>query len=132
MYPNQQVAVLLYSGDFARKRRDDAKRFMVAYLKAACYFNGALADGQFAGPNAEDLIRIMIEHTRVKDPALYRKMVPNGIDPDGRLNLASMRKDLEFYRKQGYIEKPMELESAVDLTFVEAALEILGPATTQR
>lgn len=132
IYPNQQVAVLLFSGDFARKRRDVAQRFMVAYVKAARYFNGALANGRFAGPNAEDLIRIMIEHTRVKDPALYRKMVPNGIDPDGRLNLDSMRKDLEFYRKQGYLEKPVDLEMAVDTTFVESALEILGPAAAQR
>lgn len=132
MYPNQQVAVLLYSGEFARKRRDVAQRFMVAYVKAARYFNGALANGRFAGPNAEALIRIMIENTRVKDPALYQKMVPNGIDPDGRLNLDSMRKDLEFYGKQGYLEKPVQLDSAVDLSFVESALKVLGPAGTQR
>ena len=47
VYPDQQVAVLLYGGDFIRKRRDAAQRFMIAYVKAARYFNAALKDGRF-------------------------------------------------------------------------------------
>ncbi len=127
LYPNQQVAVLLYGGDFIKKRRDVAERFMIAYIKAARYYNDALKGGGLNGRTADDVIRIMIAHTNVKDSNLYKKMVPNGIDPDGRLNLESMRKDLGFYLAQGYIEKPVELSSVVDNSFVERAVNNLGP-----
>jgi NitT/TauT family transport system substrate-binding protein len=127
VYPNQQVAVLLYGGDFIRKRRDVAERFMIAYVKAARYFNAALKDGRFAGPAATDVIDIMVQNTGLKDAALYRKMVPNGINPDGRVNLDSLRKDLAFYQAQGYLEKPVAAESAVDMSFVDHALKTLGP-----
>src|SRR4051794_16238960 len=49
--PKHQIAVLLYSEDFALRRPEVAKRFMRAYLKAVRFYNGALAGGRFAGPN---------------------------------------------------------------------------------
>ena len=126
IYPNQQVAVLMYNGDFARKRADVAQRFMVSYVKAARYYNQALKDGRFAGPTAPDVIKILTENTRFKNPDLYQTMVPNGIDPNGRLNIASLGKDLAFYRLQGYIEKPVEVEDVVDNAFVDTAVKTLG------
>jgi NitT/TauT family transport system substrate-binding protein len=126
IYPNQQVAVLLYNGDFAKKHHDVAQRFMNAYVEAVRYFNQALKDGKFAGPAADDVIKIMIENTRVKDAKLYREMVPNGVDVNGRLNIESMKKDLAFYRSQGYIEKPIEVEAVVDESFVKEAVKTLG------
>ncbi len=84
VYPHQQVAVLLYGGDFIKKRPEAARKFMLAYVKAARFYNDALADGHFAGKAAPELIDILIRDTNVKDRALYGKMVPNGIDPDGR------------------------------------------------
>ena len=116
-YPHQQVAVLLYGGDFIKKRPDVAKRFMVAYIKAARYYNDALKGGHFAGPNAKELIDILIADTNVKDPALYAKMIPNGINPDGRVDLASLKRDSRFYVAQGYLEgkaKEAGAESVVD------------------
>lgn len=130
IYPDQQVAVLLYNGDFAKKRKDVAQRFMNAYVEAVRYYNQALKDGRFAGPAAEDVIKIMIENTRVKDAKLYKEMVPNGVDLDGRLNLESMKKDLAFYRSQGYIEKPIELDAVVDESFVKEAVKLLGSKKT--
>lgn len=129
-YPNQQVAVLLYGGDFIKKRPDVAKRFMVAYIKAARFYNEALKGGHFAGPNAKELIDILIADTNVKDPALYAKMIPNAINPDGKINLDSLKRDWNFYVAQGYLEgkaKEAGAESVVDDSFVDAALKTLGP-----
>jgi NitT/TauT family transport system substrate-binding protein len=53
-------------------------------------------------------------------------MVPNGVDVNGRLNIESMKKDLAFYRSQGYIEKPIEVEAVVDESFVKEAVKMLG------
>src|SRR6516225_8189168 len=38
--PNHQIAVLLYSEEFALKRRADAIRFMRAYIHAVRFYNG--------------------------------------------------------------------------------------------
>jgi NitT/TauT family transport system substrate-binding protein len=35
IYRNHQLAVVLYSGQFAKSRPDAARRFMRAYLRAA-------------------------------------------------------------------------------------------------
>jgi NitT/TauT family transport system substrate-binding protein len=126
-YPNQQAAVLLYGGEFIEKRRDVAQRFMIAYVQAARFYNGALKDGAFHGKNADAVIKILIEKTGVKDPELYREMVPNGINIDGKLNVESMKKDYEFYVDQGLIEKPVNVNDVVDTSFVEEADKILGP-----
>src|SRR5438477_1898383 len=44
IYPNHQLAVVLYSGEFAA-RTDVARRFMRAYLKGVRDYNDALKDG---------------------------------------------------------------------------------------
>jgi NitT/TauT family transport system substrate-binding protein len=127
VYPHQQVAVLLYGGDFIKKRPEAARKFMLAYVKAARFYNDALGGGHFAGKTAPELIDILIRDTNVKDRALYEKMVPNGIDPDGRPAIDSLRKDLLFYKAQKYLENGIELESVLDLSFVEKAVQQLGP-----
>jgi NitT/TauT family transport system substrate-binding protein len=125
-YPNQQAAVLLYSGDFIQKRHDVASRFMIAYVQAARFYNGALKDGGFHGKNAGEVIQILTRNTKIDDPALYRQMVPNGVSSDARLNLESLEKDYKFYAEQNYIEKPVEISNVVDTTFVENANKVLG------
>jgi NitT/TauT family transport system substrate-binding protein len=67
IYPNQQAGVLLYSGDFIKKRAAVAERFMVAYIKAARFYNSGLKDGHLAGANAEEIITILVENTSLKD-----------------------------------------------------------------
>jgi NitT/TauT family transport system substrate-binding protein len=126
IYPNQQVAVLLFGGQFVKTRRELGRRFMIAYIKAARYYNDALKDGHLAGRTSADVVKIMIAKTRIKDAALYAKMVPNGLNPDGHLNVDGLRRDLEFFAEQGYIDKPVALESAIDGSFAQEAVKILG------
>ena len=42
---------------------------MRAYIKAVREYNDALKDGRIAGPNAEEVIAILTEHTFIKDAA---------------------------------------------------------------
>lgn len=126
-YPNQQIAVLLYGGDFISKMPQIAKKFMVAYLKGARFYNDALKDGKFAGPNSAEVIAILAHDSNVKDVALYKKMTPNGIHPDGKLNEASLHKDLQFYKENGYLEGAVTVEQVVDSSFVALAVKELGP-----
>lgn len=126
-YPDQQVAVLLYGGDFIAKRPAVAERFMIAYLKAARVYNDATAGGKFAGKGADQVIQTIMRSTGLKDPALFQKMVPNGIDPDGQVNVKSMADDLKFFSDNGYLERPGRVEDVVDTSFAEKAVQKLGP-----
>ncbi len=127
-YPRQSIAVVLYGGDFIAKRPEVAQRFMVAYLQGVRFYNGAIKDGKFAGPHADEVIDILVKETRYKDPALYRKVVPNGCDPNGRVDRPSLETDLAFYRQEKFLETDkIGVADVVDDSYVEAALKTVGP-----
>lgn len=125
-YPNQQIATVLYSTQFANKK-EVAVRWMVGYLKAVRLYNDALKDGHYAGPAAAEVISILSKRTAVKNPEIYKAITPNGCNPNGGLNMASLKRDLQMFKDAGYVKGNMVVEQAVDTSSVEAALKILGP-----
>lgn len=125
-YPNQEIAVVIYSGDFIKNRHDVAQAFMRAYLRGARYYYGALKDGHLAGPNAPDVIAILASATNLKDPALYRAITPSFVNPTGRINLESLRNDLQYFRESGLIEGNVRVKDIVDESFIDAAAKNPG------
>ena len=132
IYPDHQLSEVLYAGTFIKAQPDAARRFMRAYLRAVRDYNDALKDGRIAGPNAEEVIAILTKRTAVKDPAVYRAITPQGTNPDGHVNMASLKKDLDYYKEQKEIKGKVEVEQLVDMSFVEAALKDLGPYKPKR
>jgi NitT/TauT family transport system substrate-binding protein len=127
-YPDQQTAVTFFSDRFIRHRRDLAERFMRAYLRGARIYNDALKDGRLAGPKADEVISILTKYTLIKDAGMFRRMVPSWVNPNGEVNLASLRKDLDFFRELGLIEKKdISVDGVVDGSFAKAAVTQLGP-----
>lgn len=126
-YPNQQLAVVLYSGSFALERPEAAHRFMRAYLRGVRDYNDALKDGRIAGANATEIISILTEYTQIKDPNVYRVITPNACSPNGMVNEVSLNNDLQFFKNEGLIQGKVSVGQVVDHSFVEAALKDLGP-----
>ena len=89
-YPGQQTAVMFFSDQFIRKRAL-ADRFMRAYIRGVRGYQDALKDGRIAGPNADEVIALT---TPIKDAGMFRRMVPSWVDPNGEVNIASLRNDL--------------------------------------
>ena len=127
IYPNHQLAVVLYSGAFIKANPDAAKRFMRAYLRAVRDYNDGLKDGKIAGPNANEVLAILTEYTNIKDPAIYRSISPQGTNPDGKVHEPSLKNDLQFFKDEGQVTGKVTLEQVLDTSFVEAALKELGP-----
>jgi NitT/TauT family transport system substrate-binding protein len=125
--PNHQIAVLLYAEEFALKRSAAARQFMRAYIRAVRFYNGALANGRLNGQNADEVIAILAEATPIKSREIYKSITPTGMNPDGRVNKASLAYDLAFYTEQGLVKGAINLDDAIDGSFVEAALKELGP-----
>lgn len=127
LIPRHQIAVQFYSEDFALKRPEVARKFMRAYLKAVRFYNGALAHGRFAGPNADEVIGILTNATPIKNPAVFKAITPSGCNPDGQVDVPSLKKDLDFYRELGLIEGNVSVEQVLDPSFVNAVVKELGP-----
>ena len=124
--PRHAIAQLLYSEKMAANA-DLGKRFMKAYLRSIRYYFEAFRDGKLAGPNAGEIISILTDSTPVKDPEVYRTITPNGVDPDGRVDIPTLKEDQEIYRRLGWMESQTTVEQVVDMSFVEAALREIGP-----
>ncbi len=122
--PRHAIAQILYSENLA-DNHDLATRFMRAYLRSVRYYYAALKDGKLAGPNADEVIDVLMEFTPIKDPQLYRTITPNGVDPDGRIDIASLREDQDVYRERGWLQADVKVEDIVDPSFVETALKTL-------
>jgi NitT/TauT family transport system substrate-binding protein len=127
LLPGHEIATLLYSQDFATRNADAAKRFLKAYLRAIRFYNGVLKDSRLAGPNADEVIDILTASTPIKDAAIFRAIIPAGCDPDGKVNLASLKHDFDFYKQNDLIKGDVSVDQVVDYTFVEDALRQLGP-----
>ena len=131
-YPNAQTATIMYSSDFLDKRKPVAARFMKAYLRAARDFNDALVGGKLTGPGGEELIAILAKHTVIKNPGVLRAMTMHGVNPDGTLNVDSLKKDLAFFKQTGDVTDKVEVEQVLDLTVAAEAAKELGPYTPKR
>lgn len=127
LIPGHQIANLLYSEDFATKHREAAIRFMKAYLRGVRFYNGALKDGHLAGPNADKVIQILLHSTRISDPAIYRELIPNGCDPNGFINVKTLKLDFDDFRDSGLIKGDVTVDQVVDHSFLDAALKEIGP-----
>jgi NitT/TauT family transport system substrate-binding protein len=127
LYPGQQVAALLYGDALLTTRRAVGQRFMNAYVKAARVYNDATRGGRFDGPGADQVIDLIMKTTGLTDRAMFKTMVPNGISPNGEVNMASLADDLRFFQAQGQIEKPVSAADVVDMSFAENAVKALGP-----
>ena len=127
IYPNHQLAVVLYSGNFIKNNPDAAKRFMRAYLRAVRDYNDSLKDGKIAGPNAAEVISILTEYTNVKDPAVYRVISVQGCSPDGTVDVPSLKNDQAFFKSEGLVKGEVTVDQALDTSFAVAAAKELGP-----
>ena len=119
--PGSQTLALFYNTRFARERRADAERFMVAYLKG-------IRDLYGEGWRSDENTAIITKYTRVAVPVLKKAVTPY-VDPDGRLELASLREQQLFYMRRGtlaYKELINEAEM-IDDSFRERAVLTLGP-----
>jgi NitT/TauT family transport system substrate-binding protein len=122
MYLNQQVAVLLYGAEFSR-HTDVAQRFMKAYLRGVRDYDDAFLKNK----DRAAIVDILSKNTNVKKPELYATMVMPGLDPDGAVNAAGMKSDMEWFLSKGFLKEPVDVSKVVDTSFAESAVKQLGP-----
>lgn len=123
IYPNQQSAAIFYSPVFIEKHPEQAQGFMTAYVKGLRDYNNAFEKNQ----GKDEIIKILVKHTKMKDEKVYRKVVPVGLNPDGMVNVLSLKLDASWYYEHGYVKTLPDIDTIVDLSYARKAVQILGP-----
>lgn len=119
--PDAQTALLLY-GTSMTEKREIADRFMVAYIKSLRDYNDAF----FKNKNKQEIIDLLAKYSVVKQPALYEKMYPAGLNPDGYVRMKGIAMDLEWYKERNLLQKDIQYTEVVDNSYVDFALNHLG------
>ncbi len=127
-YPSAEVSLLLYGDKFIKERPQVATKFMKGFLRGARDLKDAIADGRWkSGPVADDVIRIFAKGVNMPE-ATIRAMTPQFADPDGDINMESLRIDLAYFKQSGDVtSKTITADMITDLTFAKAAAKELGP-----
>lgn len=118
--PNAQTALLVF-GTSLTKRSDVANRFMTAYIKSVRDYNDAF----FKNINKQDIVNLLCKYSVIKDPVLYDKMFPTGLNPDGYVRMKGIEMDLAWYKEHQLI-KDISINDAIDNSYVDFALQVLG------
>lgn len=117
VHPHQQSAALLYSQDFIEKHPVEAKKFMVAYVKAIRDYNQAFVHNVGKVKLIADLKKVL----KIEDDKIWNQMKPVGLSDDGKINPESLDEDLKWYLEKKYVTKPLAVKDIVDNQFVEFA-----------
>lgn len=132
IYPNDVLGVIIYSGAFTKARPETAVGFMKAFLRACRLFDSAFEDGKMLpGVAGDKVVASYKTFTELKDDNLIRAMIPHGCDPDGKLNIAGMKKDYAFFKERGLIQGDIDIEQLIDTSFADRAVrELLAVSKT--
>ncbi len=127
IFPDFQTAVIFYGPKFTHDQPENAKKFMVALVKAIRFYDDALKGGHIAGPNADAVIKILVKYSFIKDPAVHRAIVSQAVDPDGDINLPSLQMAWQYFKDTKEIDGKVTLKDVIDLSYVHEAAKALGP-----
>jgi NitT/TauT family transport system substrate-binding protein len=121
--PNHQTTVILYSPAVVEKNADSARNWMVGYLRGV---RDVVSGYGRSNVLPDDLIDIMLKHSAIKDAAQLRSQKLPGMNPDGYVNKDSLKLDLDYFVKAGFVKSPPDLEKVVNPAFVDFAISKLG------
>lgn len=119
--PHAQTALLVFGTSITTKP-EVANRFMIAYVKSLRDYNDAF----FKNINRAEIIDILCKYSVIKDPVLYEKMLPTGLNPDGYVRMQGIAMDIDWYKKNNLIKPEIRIENVVDNKYVDYAIKILG------
>ena len=122
--PDFQTAAIFYNTQWAREHPEEARGWMVAYVKALRYYNAALRNREIR----DDVITIMIGRTPIKDRAVWDRMIWPGLSPDGAVNVRTILDYQRWLLNERLIGAFVTPARFVDLSYVEHAASVLGAA----
>ena len=66
-------------------------------------------------------------YSLVSDPAVHRSLAAVNIDPDGRVNIDSLRDDVDIFAGEGLLQGKVDMSKVVDTSIAESVAREMGP-----
>lgn len=123
LLPGFQVGLIFYNTEWAHRYPEDARRWMLAYVKGLRYYNDALRTHH----GRVDLIGIITAHASIKDRAVWDRMVWSGLDPDGIFGTGGLLDYERWLLNEHHISQFVLPNRLADLSYVQYATKALGP-----
>lgn len=122
LYPEQQLSVLAYAEPFARERAVVARRFLVAYLQGVRDYVSAVAHGV----DCPAVLALLARNAAQPDRAMWDQLAWPHVNPNGHLQVTNALADQNWYLARGTLRQAADLRAAVDPSFLEYALSVVG------
>ena len=122
-YDDYQVTTAFTSAKNAAERPELVKKFVAAYARGAADFNAAMVDKTKGDAAIEEMTRLIHKYVYTSRP--FEKAAPsikNGamrLQPDLKLNLTNVKKQLAWFQSEGLVGKDISIDTLVDTQFVE-------------
>jgi NitT/TauT family transport system substrate-binding protein len=123
-----QLGAVFTSPKTIAERRPVVEKFIAGYQRGAAAYNEAFGkreNGKIVpGPGYDELLAILA--TAVKQsPQLVASGLPY-IDPQGRLDVGDIYKQVQLWQAQGQVARDADPKTFVDLTFVKGHFNVPG------
>ena len=122
------IAVIMVNTDWAKQSKDLLNNYFHAWLRGARDYCQA-----FHG-NAQlraDVIDALVKSGTERRPVLLQKYPWPARSPNGQINIASMLDIQNWYLKSKMINAKFPAERLMDMSYVEHAIQRLGPFTVE-
>lgn len=116
VYPGQQSAGIFFSEDFMVKRSRAAIGFLAAYLKAVRLYNQSFKDLTVQSV----VVKSLGKHLKIS-PENWSQLRPVGLSDDGTVLVQSLKEDLAWYVKQGYVSRELQISQVLDVNLIKRA-----------
>ncbi|NNE84397.1 MAG: ABC transporter substrate-binding protein [Alphaproteobacteria bacterium] len=118
-----QVTTIFTSTKNATEKRDLTKRFLRAYSKGIADFNANMIDKTEGEGGVDATTKLIHKYVYVERP--LEKAAPPikagsmRLQPNAKLNLSSVRHQLEWFQGEGLVSKDITIDQLVDSSYVE-------------
>lgn len=121
--PDYQVTTVFTSTRNVENNRAQVERFLAGFSKGIADHNAALVDKTASEAETEAVIRIIANYIAADQPfERAAESIRNGamrINENARMNVSSLRDQLEWFQSEGLVSSDIEFETVVDTSFVE-------------
>ena len=117
-----EVAVVLENSAWADANRELSQKFMIALIKGARDYCNAF----HGAPNRAEVAEITVRRANMPKKVVD-DMIWSSVSPSGVINMASMIDIQKVFVELGQVQKPVDLQTIIDLQDVNAAVKKLGP-----
>ncbi len=120
---NYQVTAVFTSTGNVAKRRDLVKRYLAAYSQGVADYNAALVDKTMSKDETAAIIEMIHKYVYSSNPLdKADPLIRTGamrINRDARLNLASVKDQLDWFVAEHMVPPGVTIDKLVDTSFVE-------------